>query len=190
MHRTLHIKALYPLIHKVHHEYIAPFALSATQAHPIETAILGLATFYPAIVLKDFHLFTLYVDNFCLPSKPFHVWFYAKQKPSHVSWFCAKQMSLSFGFARSFTLMFLDSFSFSYVWIVLRSYDANIEHCGYDLSRDFHWIPFYGGTAFHDKHHTSFNYNFASRFTYLDKLFGTYKESDTPAPVQKKKKAN
>lgn len=59
LHRILHIKALYPLIHKVHHEYIAPFALSATQAHPIETAVLGVATFYPAVVVKDFHLFTL-----------------------------------------------------------------------------------------------------------------------------------
>jgi len=128
LHRCLHIRSLYPLIHKVHHEYPAPFAMSATYAHPIETMILGLATFYPAVVVPDFHLFTFYV------------------------------------------------------WVLLRSFDANVEHCGYDVTRNFR-TAFYGGTAFHDKHHTSFNYNFASRFTYLDRLFGTYRDFDDPVIV-------
>jgi len=124
LHRILHIKWLYPLIHKVHHEYPAPFALSATYSHPIETMILGLATFYPVVVVKDFHLFTFYL------------------------------------------------------WVLFRSFDSNIEHCGYDLTRNLRFLSLYGGTSFHDKHHTSFNYNFASRFTYLDKLLGTFKEFD------------
>jgi len=123
LHRFLHIKALYPYVHKVHHEYSVPFALSGTCAHPIETAILGLATFSPVLIVKDYHMFTFYM------------------------------------------------------WILYRSFDANIEHCGYDLTRNLH-LPYYGGTRFHDKHHTSFNFNFASRFTYLDKLMGTYKEPD------------
>eukprot|EP01126_Amoeba_proteus_P012441 TRINITY_DN15124_c0_g1_i9.p1 TRINITY_DN15124_c0_g1~~TRINITY_DN15124_c0_g1_i9.p1 ORF type:complete len:101 (-),score=10.49 TRINITY_DN15124_c0_g1_i9:45-347(-) len=99
-----------------------PFALTATYAHPLETVILGLATFCPAVILRDFHLFTFYT------------------------------------------------------WVLLRSLDANIEHCGYDFHRHFTFIPLYGGTIFHDKHHTTFNYNFASKFTYLDKIFGTYKK--------------
>lgn len=74
-----------------------------------------------------------------------------------------------------------------YVWINLRQFDTAITHCGYDLPNPLHWLPFdiYGGTRFHDYHHTAFNYNFASRFTIIDKLCGTYK---MPALGDKKPK--
>jgi len=38
-HRALHIKALYPLIHKKHHRFTAPCSLAAVYAHPLEFVI-------------------------------------------------------------------------------------------------------------------------------------------------------
>jgi len=67
-----------------------------------------------------------------------------------------------------------------YCWFVIRQFDAVITHCGYDLPfplMPFHGVPFYGGTVFHDYHHKAFTCNYASRFTYLDHLFGTYREA-------------
>jgi sterol desaturase/sphingolipid hydroxylase (fatty acid hydroxylase superfamily) len=64
-----------------------------------------------------------------------------------------------------------------YCWIQLRQFDAIITHCGFDLPfNPLHILPFYGGTRFHDYHHVSWYYNYASRFTILDKMFGTFKE--------------
>jgi len=65
-----------------------------------------------------------------------------------------------------------------YLWILVRWIDAAIEHSGYDIVP--HWLPYHGGTSFHDYHHTQFNYNFGSRFTYLDKFFGTYSDKTSP----------
>jgi 4-alpha-methyl-delta7-sterol-4alpha-methyl oxidase len=66
-----------------------------------------------------------------------------------------------------------------YSWFILRQFDALFTHCGYNLPfplSPFEWVPFFGGAAFHDYHHKAFTCNYASRFTYLDKIFGTYKE--------------
>lgn len=121
-HRLLHVPWLYQHVHKVHHHFQTPFAFTGAYAHPVEVVWLGLATFFPAFILRP-HLFTFYV------------------------------------------------------WINLRQFDTAITHCGYDLPNPFHYLPFdlYGGTRFHDFHHTSFNFNFASRFTLIDKLCGTFK---------------
>jgi len=62
------------------------------------------------------------------------------------------------------------------MWILARQMDAVLEHSGYYLWNPLHALPFYGGIVFHDYHHTGFTTNYASRFTYLDRLFGTYKE--------------
>jgi len=62
------------------------------------------------------------------------------------------------------------------VWILARQMDAVLEHSGYYLWNPLHVLPYYGGIVFHDFHHTGFTTNFASRFTFLDRLFGTYKE--------------
>ncbi|KAI8320098.1 hypothetical protein GQ54DRAFT_298883 [Martensiomyces pterosporus] len=43
-HRSFHYGILYKRIHKVHHEYTAPFGIVAEYAHPLETAILGQGT--------------------------------------------------------------------------------------------------------------------------------------------------
>jgi sterol desaturase/sphingolipid hydroxylase (fatty acid hydroxylase superfamily) len=61
-------------------------------------------------------------------------------------------------------------------WILARQMDAVLEHSGYYLWNPLHVLPFYGGIVFHDYHHTGFTTNYASRFTLLDRLFGTYKE--------------
>lgn len=120
-HRMLHVPFLYKWIHKEHHQFRTPFGLSASVAHPLETIILGAATFIPAIIVRP-HLFTFFV------------------------------------------------------WIELRQLDAVLTHCGYDFPNPCHLLSFYGGTKFHDYHHVSFNFNYASRFTIFDKLFGTYKD--------------
>jgi sterol desaturase/sphingolipid hydroxylase (fatty acid hydroxylase superfamily) len=123
-HRALHIKKIY-WIHKIHHDFMTPFAFSGAYAHPIEIIWLGLATFLPTFVLPC-HLFTFYI------------------------------------------------------WINVRQFDTAITHCGYELPGNMFSLlgSLYGGTAFHDYHHTSFNYNFASRFTFWDKILGTYKHPE------------
>lgn len=131
-HRMLHVPLLYRWVHKEHHQFQTPFGLSASVAHPVETMILGAATFIPALIVRP-HLFTFFV------------------------------------------------------WIQLRQLDAVITHCGYDIPTPLDYLPFFGGTKFHDFHHVSFNYNYASRFTFIDKFFGTYKEP--PGPKEKKVKA-
>ncbi|ORX61498.1 sterol desaturase [Hesseltinella vesiculosa] len=44
MHRFMHWPPFYKRVHKVHHEYSAPFGIAAEYAHPIETMILGFGT--------------------------------------------------------------------------------------------------------------------------------------------------
>ncbi|ETW07628.1 hypothetical protein H310_02098 [Aphanomyces invadans] len=59
-HRFLHWKKIYKYIHKVHHEYAAPFGITAEYAHPAETLILGIGTFLGPFLLTR-HLLTLWV---------------------------------------------------------------------------------------------------------------------------------
>jgi len=61
-----------------------------------------------------------------------------------------------------------------WLWLFLRNWETAEEHCGYD----FPWnptrlLPFYEGPAFHDFHHSKFNYNYAAVFSIWDRLFGT-----------------
>ena len=68
-----------------------------------------------------------------------------------------------------------------FVWIVYRQLEAVATHSGYEIPNIFEKLPFYGGAKAHDYHHKIFNCNYSSRFTYLDILFGTYKE---PPPMK------
>ena len=64
-HRAMHIYPfLYKNIHKIHHQYSAPFGLAAEYASPIEVMILGLGTVGSPIlwcaISGDLHILTMY----------------------------------------------------------------------------------------------------------------------------------
>jgi len=84
------------------------------------------------------------------------------------------------GFAAFLPVLLLRPHFFTfYTWFIIRQLDAVYTHCGYDLPvfRLINKIPFYGGVLFHDYHHLAFNCNYASRFTHIDQMFGTYRQS-------------
>lgn len=60
IHRLLHYGPWYRYIHKVHHEFAAPFGMTAEYAHPVETMFLGIGTILGPL-LTCTHLFTLWV---------------------------------------------------------------------------------------------------------------------------------
>ncbi|GAA5994991.1 methylsterol monooxygenase [Rhodotorula paludigena] len=66
VHRIMHHRRLYKYIHKVHHEYSAPFGLAAEYAHPIEVLVLGLGTVGSPLLWcwlsgGNMHLITMYL---------------------------------------------------------------------------------------------------------------------------------
>ncbi|KJY00865.1 unnamed protein product [Zymoseptoria tritici ST99CH_1A5] len=69
MHRAMHWGPLYKNIHKIHHQYSAPFGLAAEYASPIEVMVLGLGTVGSPIlwcaVTKDLHILTMYIWIVC-----------------------------------------------------------------------------------------------------------------------------
>jgi len=62
-HRLLHWGVLYKRIHKLHHEYSAPFGIAAEYAHPVEVVFTGLGFFVgPALLLLagvEMHVITM-----------------------------------------------------------------------------------------------------------------------------------
>jgi methylsterol monooxygenase len=51
LHRAMHWGPLYRSIHRIHHQYAAPFGLTAEYASPWETLLLGLGTIGPPLLL-------------------------------------------------------------------------------------------------------------------------------------------
>lgn len=62
-------------------------------------------------------------------------------------------------------------------WFILRIWDANIAHSGYNFSwAPLQLLPFCANDEFHDFHHTTNSGNYGSHFRFWDTLFGTNKE--------------
>lgn len=51
VHRLMHHPSLYKHVHKIHHNFQAPFGMVAEYAHPIETIVLGFGFFVGILAL-------------------------------------------------------------------------------------------------------------------------------------------
>jgi len=64
-HQALHTGVLYKHIHKIHHNYSAPFGLAAEYAHPAEVFILGAGTILGPLIYCFFtanlHIVSVYI---------------------------------------------------------------------------------------------------------------------------------
>lgn len=64
-HRAMHWGPLYRSVHKIHHQYSAPFGLAAEYASPIEVMVLGFGTVFSPVLwcyfTGDLHILTMYV---------------------------------------------------------------------------------------------------------------------------------
>ncbi|NP_001229598.1 C-4 methylsterol oxidase-like [Strongylocentrotus purpuratus] len=57
LHRALHHKSIYKYIHKIHHNFQAPFGMTAEYAHPMETMILGMGFMWGMLLFCDHLIF-------------------------------------------------------------------------------------------------------------------------------------
>jgi methylsterol monooxygenase len=68
-HRAMHWGPLYKNIHKIHHQYSAPFGLAAEYASPIEVMVLGFGTVgVPVLwvlITGQLHILTMYLWIVC-----------------------------------------------------------------------------------------------------------------------------
>jgi len=64
---------------------------------------------------------------------------------------------------------------FTYImWMILRIAETTDGHCGYEFSwSPFRLLPMSAGSEFHNYHHLAFKGNYASFFTYWDRICNT-----------------
>ncbi|KAF7244200.1 Methylsterol monooxygenase 1 [Varanus komodoensis] len=71
-------------------------------------------------------------------------------------------------------MVFCNHMILLWAWVICRLMETVDVHSGYDIPLNpLHLLPFYAGARFHDFHHMNFIGNYASTFTWWDKLFGT-----------------
>jgi sterol desaturase/sphingolipid hydroxylase (fatty acid hydroxylase superfamily) len=64
-HRFLHLQkwGIYRAVHRIHHEFSAPYGIAASYAHPVEVVLLGMCTFAgPLIFRPHMAVFILWVN--------------------------------------------------------------------------------------------------------------------------------
>jgi len=177
-HRGLHWKPIYPYVHKVHHHFKAPFALTGSYAHPIEV----LSSPFQQTSHLTFRLAWYIID-----ALPWRCDVSARHHPTPSSLHLHPMDSLETIRHCCHTLWIWTALqSFLFAWVFLRGYGPSLSLA--KLPAGLQYSPLtHTGTRFHDYHHTSFNYNYASRFTLIDRLCGTYKEAEAPTTTSKSK---
>ncbi|KAL1511302.1 hypothetical protein AB1Y20_006107 [Prymnesium parvum] len=73
-HWALHQGALYRRIHKIHHEFTAPYALAALYAHPVEFVVADLIPFTAGFFVFRPHIFFVFmwITGACLGTQTHH----------------------------------------------------------------------------------------------------------------------
>jgi methylsterol monooxygenase len=91
---------------------------------------------------------------------------------------------LGFGFFIPMLLL-CDHMLFMFLWFLVRQVQTHEAHIGYTFPYNpLYVIPFYGGARAHDLHHKLFECNYASTFTYWDRICGTYVAPHAPTGLR------
>eukprot|EP01113_Clastostelium_recurvatum_P003842 TRINITY_DN1169_c0_g1_i2.p1 TRINITY_DN1169_c0_g1~~TRINITY_DN1169_c0_g1_i2.p1 ORF type:complete len:329 (-),score=51.07 TRINITY_DN1169_c0_g1_i2:186-1109(-) len=158
---------------------------------PLPPVHVGLAQMFAFLVLEDF--FHYWMHRF------FHTpWFYKHIHKQHH--YYAAPFGLAASYAHPIETICLGICTFApafiirphyfvfYLWFIVRQMDAVYTHSGYEFPwNPFDYLPYFGGATFHDYHHKAFTCNYGSRYTYLDKLFKTYKDAPVVDETEKLK---